>query len=218
MCADYNPARTAYLERMSWGRHTISTPSLDFGETFPGGLAPFLANCLPTEWTVGMFGVVPHWGDPKKLFRMTYNARSETVGQKPAYRSAWKQRQFALIPVESFYEPCYETGKPVRWRIERADSEPFALAGIWERRMGDEGPARWSFSMLTINADEHPLMSRFHKPGEEKRSVVVLDPGDYEGWLRARTEIEARSFLKPFDPEQMKAEPAPRPPRTVKET
>jgi hypothetical protein len=90
MCADYNSARRAYLERMSWGRHTVETPPLDFGETFPGGTAPFLANTLPTEWTAGMFGLVPHWG----------------------YR---------------------------RTRPGRPDGEPFALAGIWERRMGEAG-------------------------------------------------------------------------------
>ena len=60
--------------------------------------------------------------------------------------------------MHAFYEPNYESGKAVRWRIERADGQPFCLAGIWERRMHDEGPAHWSFSMLTINADEHPLM------------------------------------------------------------
>lgn len=216
MCADYNPARKAYLERMSWGRHPVSTPRLDFGETFPGGIAPFLANCLPTEFLTGVFGLVPHWGDPKKLPRMTYNARSETVAEKPSYRAAWKQRQFALIPVESFYEPCYESGKPVRWRIQRADREPFALAGIWERRMEDEGPAHWSFSMLTVNADGHPLMRRFHKPADEKRSVVVLDPEDYEGWLNARTETEARSYLRLFEPGLMVAMADPRPPSAPK--
>ena len=213
MCADYNPARNYYLERLMPGRHTVSTPSLSYGEVFPGGVAPFLSNVRPTEWLPGMFGMVPHWGDPKKLSRMTYNARSETVAEKPSFRNAWKQRQFALIPVESFYEPNYESGKPVRWRIERADGEPFALAGIWERRMGDEGPAHWSFSMLTVNADAHPLMQRFHKPGDEKRSVVVLEQYDLEAWLNARTEAEARSFLRTFDAEMMVAAADPRPAR-----
>jgi len=83
----------------------------------------------------------------------------------------------------------------VRWRIQRVDGEPFALAGIWERRMGDSGPVHWSFAMLTINADFHPLMQRFHKPGDEKRSVTVLDPDHYEGWLHARTGADVRAFL-----------------------
>lgn len=33
-------------------------------------------------------------------------------------------------------------------------------------------------SMVTVNADTHPLMSRMHKPGDEKRSVVILRPDD----------------------------------------
>lgn len=203
MCADYNPARRTSLERLWVPANPFD--GLNYGETFPGGVAPFLANILKTEWLPGMFGLVPHWGDPAKLSRMTYNARSETVAEKPSFRNAWKHRQFALIPVESFYEPNYDSGKAVRWRIERADGKPFALAGIWERRMGDEGPSHWSFAMLTINADDHPLMKRFHKPGDEKRSVVVLDPDDYEAWLGARTDLEARSLLQPFDPDMMVA-------------
>lgn len=147
------------------------------------------------------------------LGRFQNNARSETVAEKPSFRNAWKRRQFGLIPVHAFYEPNYESGKAVRWRIERADGQPFCLAGIWERRMDDPGPAHWSFSMLTINADEHPLMRRFHKPGDEKRSVVVLDRADYDGWLSARTDAEARSYLQAFDPQLMMASASPVPPR-----
>lgn len=145
MCADYNPARKPYLERLSTGRHVVRPPAFGYGETFPGGVAPFLSNALADEWLPGMFGLVPHWAEPRRLARMTYNARCETVADKPSFRSAWRQRQFALIPVESFYEPCYDSGRAVRWRIEQADGEPFALAGLWERRMGDDGPAHWSF-------------------------------------------------------------------------
>ena len=213
MCADYNPARKPYLERLSTGRHVVRPPAFGYGETFPGGVAPFLSNALADEWLPGMFGLVPHWAEPRRLARMTYNARCETVADKPSFRSAWRQRQFALIPVESFYEPCYDSGRAVRWRIERADGEPFALAGMWERRMGDDGPAHWSFTMLTINADAHPLMRRFHKPGDEKRSVVVLDPDDHEAWLGARSEADARSLLQPFDADQMVTREDPRPAR-----
>lgn len=213
MCADYNPARQSYLERLGPSGHTVQAPRFGYGETFPGGVAPFLANALPEEWLPGMFGLVPHWGEPKKLSRMTYNARAETVADKPSFRQAWRRRQFALIPVESFFEPCYDSGRAVRWRIARADGQPFALAGLWERRMDDPGPAHWSFTMLTINADEHPLMQRFHRPGDEKRSVVVLDPADHAAWLGARSEAEARALLQPMDPAQMIASADPSPPR-----
>lgn len=36
-----------------------------------------------------------------------------------------------------------------------------------------------SMAMLAINADEHAVMNRIHKSGDEKRSVVILPPEDY---------------------------------------
>ena len=35
-----------------------------------------------------------------------------------------------------------------------------------------------SFTMLTINADAHPLMRRFHRPDDEKRMLVLLGAQD----------------------------------------
>jgi putative SOS response-associated peptidase YedK len=48
--------------------------------------------------------------------------------------------------------------------------------------------------MLTINADSHPIMNKMHKPGEEKRMVVMLDPEDYECWLHS-TPTEAAGWM-----------------------
>lgn len=188
-------------------------PDFDFEpEAYPSYMAPIIRltsvgtdkECLPA-----CFGMVPHWAE-LKLARHTYNARSETVGSKPSFRHAWRQRQFCIIPAESFYEPCYESGKAVRWRIARADGRPLGLAGIWETRpAGKDGPALVSFSMLTINADEHPLMRHFHKPDDEKRMVVVLREDDYDSWLHAPLE-QVPSFLTPFPATQLMAEPAPK--------
>lgn len=38
-------------------------------------------------------------------------------------------------------------------------------------------------SMLTVNADDHPLMKNFHRPEDEKRMVVVLEKRDFDAWL-----------------------------------
>jgi len=40
-----------------------------------------------------------------------------------------------------------------------------------------------SYTLLTINADDHPLLRNFHKPGDEKRMVVILPEGAYDDWL-----------------------------------
>ena len=42
-----------------------------------------------------------------------------------------------------------------------------------------------SFSMLTVNADEHPVMRQFHRAGDEKRTPVIIQPEHYSRWLGA---------------------------------
>lgn len=59
----------------------------------------------------------------------------------------------------------------------------------------ETGEIIFSFSMLTINADGHPVMKHFHKPEDEKRSVVVLNDNQYLSWLTANTN-QAREMLK----------------------
>jgi hypothetical protein len=51
-----------------------------------------------------------------------------------------------------------------------------------------------SFTMLTINADSHPVMRRFHRPADEKRTPVVLPAHLFDAWLVA-TQETAPSFF-----------------------
>jgi len=57
------------------------------------------------EWRLAMFGLVPYFSKDGKDFRRTYNARSETVGEKPTYRGPWSRRRLALVPMSCIYEP-----------------------------------------------------------------------------------------------------------------
>jgi len=200
MCSRYRKPRVSAEElHAAIAEIERRIASDDDGEdVWPGGQGLILSNAEGGLWTPASFGLMPHWAQPT-LFRSTYNARSESVAEKPSFRSAWKKRQFCLIPVLGFFEPCYETGKAVPWLIRRADGKVFTLAGIWESRGAEQGGRTWSFSMLTINADPHPLMSRFHKPTDEKRSIVVIPASERAAWLQARSETDARALLKPFD-------------------
>jgi len=38
--------------------------------------------------------------------------------------------------------------------------------------------------MLTVNADDHAVFKLLHKPQDEKRMVVILNPDSYETWLK----------------------------------
>ena len=56
-------------------------------------------------------------------------------------------------------------------------------------------------------------MKRFHKPGDEKRSVVIVRPTAYDDWLNCRSTDEARSFLNLYPAGETAAEAAPIPKR-----
>lgn len=211
MCSNYIPASKKNLRE----HFQVTPPDNEFKpESYPGYLSPIIRldpdDSSRMECVPACFGMVPAWAD-MKLAKHTYNARSETVASKPTFRHAYKKRQFAIVPADAFFEPNYETGKAVRWRIGHADDQPLGIAGIWEfRSKGPDDQPLISFSMLTINADDHPLMRRFHKPGDEKRMVVLLHPDEYASWLNAPVE-QVPSFLTQFPAEELCAYPDPKP-------
>lgn len=192
MCVHITPAKPTAVQRMT-GREPVQ----DYPpESFPGYVAPIIradaeaASGLRVDLAV--FGLIPSWAKDRSIGRRTYNARSETVAEKPSYRTAWRQRQFCLVPLGRFFEPCWETGKAVPWSIHRQDGEPFTVAGIWDRWTDrTTGEIVVSFSMLTINADRHPIMGRFHRPGDERRSLVVIPHSRWAVWLAATSESAA---------------------------
>ena len=172
-------------------------------ETFPGYVAPIIrANSEALRVDMAAFGLIPSWSKDRTIGRRTYNARSETVAEKPSYRTAWRQRQFCLVPMARFFEPCWETGKAVRWSIHRQDNELFTVAAIWDSWTDRAtGEIVESFSMLTINADGHPVMGRFHRPDDERRSLVVVPQTNRTDWLTATPAVASQLLLEMHESE-----------------
>lgn len=94
------------------------------------------------------------------------------------------------------------------------DVSDFAVADLYKEWPGEDGIVDYSFTQITIKADEHPVMRRFHKPGDEKRSLVILQLEDWDDWLSCKKPVFARMFLKLNPSELMRAEAAPQPPHT----
>jgi len=194
LCTNFIPTRNSVWVKSTFG---APLPSDYPAETYPGYTAPIVLKGRKSGKTacgLARFGLIPAWAKDEKIGRHTYNARSETVTAKPSFRSAWAKGQFALVLVDAFFEPNYETGKAVRWRIEATDRAPFAIAALWDRWVNPKGEPVVSFTMLTINADTHPVMRQFHKPADEKRTPVVISKEKYDAWLSSET-IEAATFL-----------------------
>lgn len=158
---------------------------------------------------VATYGLIPKDKWPPSVRLSTMNARAETVGSLRSYKRPWANSQLCLVPMLGFYEPNYESGKPVRWRIHLTDDKPFAVAGVWQQWDTDTDDPRYTFTQLTVNADEHPFMNRFHKPGDERRSLVVVGRGDYDAWLTCHNPEIARTYLQLYPPELMIGAPRP---------
>ena len=60
----------------------------------------------------------------------------------------WRKRQFAIALADAIYEPNYESGKAVRWKIQREDTEPLALDGF----LSDLSKEAKKLSVSTISA------------------------------------------------------------------
>ena len=213
MCANYHPvtARDRLLQFFGVERPADVEPP---EQAFPLSLAPFILRAehrveLERELQLGQFGLLPFWAKDIAFGRRTYNARSETAAEKPSFKDAWARGRRCIVPAEAIYEPNWETGKAVRWRIGRSDGRPLGIAGLWGHwRDRETGREMLSFTMLTCNADEHVLLRRFHRPGEEKRMVVILDEAEYDAWLEAPLDRMA-GFMRCFPAELLQAQPAP---------
>ncbi len=204
MCSHYE-APSPYQVAEAFGVALFDQGSLDL---WPGYIGPFLrrSDCrvddndspATMEVLTGSFGLIPSWSKDSKFAKRTYNARSETVAEKPSFRHAWRQAQHCIIPAMAIYEPDWRSGKAIATRIARADGELMGIAGLWEQwRDPASDQILHSYTMLTVNADDHDFMKAYHKPQDEKRMVVILPKGSYADWLTSGPEQSA-AFMNQY--------------------
>ncbi len=137
-----------------------------------------LADRSARSFALVRWGLIPSWAKDLKALPLTINARSETVGEKPAFRSAYRYRR-CLVPCDGFYEWTGPKGnkQPFLFRPEAAAPEaPFALAGIWEHWMDPDGNEMETAAILTCAANAS--MAPYHD-----RMPVVLAAETFETWL-----------------------------------
>lgn len=216
MCSNYQPVTSADRLLAHFGaKLDEDAPQV---EAWPLSHAPFIrlaedgsGNRICED---GVFGLLPHFATEMAFGRKTYNARTETVAEKPSFRQAWKAGQRCIIPAERIFEPCWETGKAVRWAIQLPGQAPMGIAGIYRKWRDPQGVETFTFAMLTVNADGHPVMQHFHRPEDEKRMVVILHEKDYGPWLGCSVE-EAPGFFRRWEGD-LDSYAAPLPPRRSK--
>ncbi|NMF96171.1 SOS response-associated peptidase [Aromatoleum toluolicum] len=145
------------------------------------------------------WGLIPSWSKDADIASKLINARSETVGQKPSFRAAYKSRR-CLVPASGFYEwkPATGGGRKQPFFIHPADDTLFAFAGLWERWARPDGEALDTFTILTTDAND--VMRELHD-----RMPVIVPPADYGLWLSKETPPELlHRLLAPCAPDQIR--------------
>lgn len=159
----------------------------------PSQKLPVITNIDSTNLSFFKWGLIPFWAkDPKVGFR-NINTRSETIGEKPSFRNAFKKRR-CLIPANGFYEWKKDSNK-TPYRIFLKNESLFAMAGIWETWKDAEGKETDTFSIITTSANSK--IKEVHH-----RMPVILKPKDEQIWLHEQDEKKLYELLKPLSEEK----------------
>ncbi len=143
------------------------------------------------------WGLVPVWAkDPNIGYKMI-NARSESIFEKPAWRSVILKKR-CLIPANGFYEwKKFMTDEKERkqpFYIHPKQEEIFSFAGVWEAWRDSENNIWKTYSIITTEPNKE--MSSIHD-----RMPVILHPEDEASWLESSrvTRDSIEPLLRPLE-------------------
>lgn len=161
----------------------------------PGKIVPVVID--PVARSVEMFkwGLIPGWAkDPKIGFKM-FNARAETLAEKPSFRVPLARRR-CLILADGFYEWRIEGNKKYPYLFKLKDRKPFTFAGLWDIWKDPEGQTINSCTIITTHPNR--LMAQYH----DRMPVILEDPVRWM-WLDSQPTGVLLKMLNPISEELM---------------
>ena len=145
------------------------------------------------------WGLVPSWAKDPKIGNRMINARSETLAEKPSFRTAFKRRR-CLIPADGFYEWKREGKAKKPMLITANPGGLFAFAGLWETwKQPDDS---WLLTCAIITTSANEFMKSIHD-----RMPVILPRESEASWLDPEEQDTAMlsELLLPYDSDRMEA-------------
>ena len=198
------------------GRFTLNTSAKIIAEFFKLSEVPDIEpryNIAPTQSVATVtvdsekmqrqfqfmrWGLIPSWAKDMKIASKMINARSETVAEKPAFRSAIKHRR-CLIVADGFYEWLPQGKHKQPYYFQMAQGAPFAFAGLWENWESPEAEKIVSCTIITTAANETV------QPVHDRMPVILPDTA-WEEWLDpAVSAQQVLPLLKPYTAAAMTA-------------
>jgi putative SOS response-associated peptidase YedK len=206
MCFSYSVNFNAHaLQSKLLLEELFLPPSGYFFSAFANPLLPVVMNdgkhniCTYKQW-----GLIPSWTKDEvqanELRKLAYNAKGETIAEKPMFRNAFKNGR-CLVPAAGFFEWREVNKKKYPYYIYPADNSFFLFAGIADRWVNPEtGEEVESYSIVTSEANK--LLSMIHNV--KKRMPLILDDTIIDIWLNGNS-TDALELVKPYDDLKMAA-------------
>lgn len=137
------------------------------------------------------WGLVPSWWKKTlKELPATFNARVETVAEKPMFRSAFKRNR-CIIPASGYYEWTATADKKKQQHyFTRRDGEIISIAGLWEEWKNPETGQPLRSCTMIIGAANN-FVSLLHD-----RMPIILEREQFITWLTGGAGVEV---LKPAE-------------------
>ncbi len=171
-----------------------------FYRAFSNPIIPVIAQEDPNHIQMMQWGLIPSWAEDRKkaeqIRKGTYNARAESLHEKPSFREPLLNRRCGII-AHGFFEWQLVNGVRIPWYIRLKSDAPFVFAGLYDSWIDPAvGEAISTFTIITTRAN--PLMEKIHNT--KKRMPVILDPKGESGWITGDISIrKARQLLFPIE-------------------
>jgi putative SOS response-associated peptidase YedK len=146
------------------------------------------------------WGFIPHWAKGDRP-RYMINARSETVAEKPTFRSAFRSRR-CLVVADGFYEWKRSGKLKVPMFIRDTSGRPWGFAGIYETWTPPEGDPVTTCAIITTEANA--VMSKVHT-----RMPAIIREEDRTTWLDPAVDDPEvlLPMLRPYESDRMEMFP-----------
>ena len=190
----------AVMERFAAGGSESDWAALPAGDFVPGQSIPAVVGEGGRQLVSLRWGLIPAWAKDQALGRKLFNARAETLAEKPSFKNAFKNRR-CLIPADGFYEWTGEKGQKRAVRFSLRSREPFAFAGLYETWRSPSGEPIGTCTIVTTepNGLISPLHDRMPAILPQEKEAFWLDPA-------VRDPALLRPLLVPYPEAEMCSE------------
>ncbi len=153
------------------------------------------SNSRNIEWM--RWGLIPSWAKDPAIGNHMINARSETLMEKPSFRTALVKRRCLLI-ADGFYEWQKQTGKlpSIPYFFHLNSNRPFFFAGLWDYWKPVDGDPITSCTIITCPPNE--IVQPVHD-----RMPVMLNKEMGMQWLNQTAPADLLGMLRPYPAAEM---------------